>query len=104
MHPVCRLDGLPDHPAAKDCLSDEGGERRVIGVVVKRVAVGDVLNDKLASAVEYSTVFRLAAAVDAPIGFGEVTSQRVRQQRRRIEHLCLPSDTPWREAEANAPF
>src|SRR3546814_5545663 len=60
VEPILRSDGLGQTPAAEEVLADERDQRRVIGVMIKGVAVGDALDNKPRRAVENGRVLRLA--------------------------------------------
>ena len=90
MQPVRRLDAPAEQAAAQDGLADQRHQCGVVGVVIEGVAVGDALDHQLPGAVEDAAEFRLLAAIDALVGLGEMTAERVCQQCRLVEHARLP--------------
>src|SRR5262249_34060027 len=75
----------------EDVLQAQRDQGRVLRIVVKRVAVGDQLDDQARGLVQDRGVLRLAAAEGPGVDLGEIAPQRIGQKGGRIQHGRLQS-------------
>ena len=78
MAPVKGRDCPLEKPAVQNVLDAQRDERRVLAIVIERIAAGDALDDELGGFVQAGGNVRLSIAIDPAIGLGQVPTQCIR--------------------------
>src|SRR5208282_4788187 len=89
MAPIARRDRPIEAAAAQNVLDAQSNQRRVLAIVIERIAAGDALDDEPGGFVQTGANVRLLVAIDPAVGLGQIPTQCISKKARRVQHHRL---------------